>query len=60
MPVLRDIPMSYTANMSNLPPGVTGKDIEYAQQNCCVQCGHHFDGDETEDVCPRCKAKEDQ
>lgn len=50
----------FTNNLSNLPPGVSDRDIE-GQQNCfCLYCGKEFESENEMDICAKCEAKADE
>lgn len=45
---------------SDLPPGVTMRDIDRDERPVCDICGRRFNGEYDDEVCPRCEAKEDE
>jgi predicted amidophosphoribosyltransferase len=48
---------------SNLPPGVTQRDIELYSGNIriCERCGRDFDiEDNDQELCPKCREEEDK
>ena len=45
---------------SNLPPGVTARDVEDDERQHCAGCGELFNGEPGEKICPRCANVDDQ